>query len=56
MPQDKTSSSVLNSADQLEKIKIVTYTFTPTWVELEGIMLVNISQKEKERYWMASLI
>ena len=31
-------------------------TFTATWIELEGIMLSEISQSEKDRYHMFSLI
>ena len=30
--------------------------FTTTWVELEGIMLREISQSEKDKYHMTSLI
>ena len=30
--------------------------FTTTWMELEGIMLSEISQSEKDKYHMASLI
>ena len=30
--------------------------FEETWVDLEGIMLSEISQTEKDRYFMMSLI
>ena len=30
--------------------------FTTTWMELEGIMLSEISQEEKDKYRMISLI
>ena len=30
--------------------------FAVTWMELEGIMLSEISQTEKEKYYMISLI
>ena len=30
--------------------------FTTTWIELEGIMLSEISQAEKDKYQMISLI
>ena len=30
--------------------------FAATWVELEGVMLSEISQSEKDRYQMFSLI
>ena len=30
--------------------------FATTWMELEGIMLSEISQSEKDKYHMASLI
>ena len=30
--------------------------FTMTWIELEGIMLSKISQSEKDKYHMISLI
>ena len=30
--------------------------FATTWMELEGIMLSEISQVEKEKYYMISLI
>ena len=30
--------------------------FAATWMELEGIMLTEISQSEKDRYHMFSLI
>ena len=30
--------------------------FTTTWMDLEGIMLSEISQKEKDKYCMSSLI
>ena len=30
--------------------------FAATWMELEGIMLSEISQAEKEKYHMTSLI
>ena len=30
--------------------------FATTWMELEGIMLSEISQSEKDKYYMTSLI
>ena len=30
--------------------------FAATWMDLEGIMLSEISQTEKDKYWMISLI
>ena len=30
--------------------------FTSTWIELEGIMLSEISQSEKDNYHMVSLL
>lgn len=30
--------------------------FAATWMELEGLMLAEISQEEKEKYWAVSLI
>ena len=30
--------------------------FETTWIELEGIMLIEISQTEKDRYCMVSLL
>ena len=29
-------------------------TFEATWMDLEGIMLSEISQREKGKYWMIS--
>uniref|UniRef100_A0A9L0K487 DUF1725 domain-containing protein n=1 Tax=Equus asinus TaxID=9793 RepID=A0A9L0K487_EQUAS len=37
-------------------IKDKTIPFTTTWMELEGIMLSEISQTEKDKYCMISLI
>ena len=31
-------------------------TFVTTWMDLEGMMLSNVSQTEKDKYWMISLI
>ena len=30
-------------------------TFAVTWMDLEGIMLSEISQREKDKHWMISL-
>ena len=30
--------------------------FAATWVDVEGIMLSEISQTEKHKYWMISLM
>ena len=32
------------------------FPFVPTWMDLEGIMLSEISQAEKDKYHMVSLI
>lgn len=30
--------------------------FTTTWMKLEGIVVRELSQKEKSKYWMTSFI
>ena len=37
-------------------MKNIVVTFATTWMELEGIMLSEISQAEKDKYQMISLI
>lgn len=36
--------------------KKVILTFATTWMELEGVMLTEISQTEKDKYWTIALI
>ena len=38
------------------KIKNEILPFTTTWMDLEGIMLSEISQSEKDKYHMISLL
>ena len=33
-----------------------TWSFATTWMDLEGIMLNEINQKEKDKYYILSLI
>lgn len=32
-----------------------TLPFAPTWMDLKGIMLRELSQNEKDRYWLLPL-
>ena len=53
---DKEDVSYIHSGRLLSYKEDEILPFVTTWMDLEGIMLSKISQKEKDKYHMISLI